>query len=325
MLLDIALQEARRLKVRSVELLRSEFEGGTGALAAALAPRGFWRWLGGLFDFRAWAGVDGYFGLEAIRAGNTAQERVKAALGKSLRQGPMLIVVDEAHTIPPEPLGDLCVVVQQFSKSRFPVSLILAGTPGLEPKLMNIGATFMERSGIMILNLLSEGEAREAFTEGFANTGMEVEPDALDRLAGWSDRYPYFVQLAGAKTWDLVEDKGASTVTLADAKEGISNAEGLRSRFYKRRRDELIDDDLEEAGIQVMGLMERNPDGLDRTGLLGGLANLNEGMDKAGAMEVERKLMDLGFIYEGTDGIEAGIPSLFDYVKRKAAKKTAAT
>ena len=313
-LLDIALQEARRLKVRSVELLRSEFEGGTGALAAALAPRGFWRWLGGLFDFRAWAGVDGYFGLEAIRAGNTAQERVKAALGKSLRQGPMLIVVDEAHTIPPEPLGDLCVVVQRFSKSRYPVSLLLAGTPGLEPKLMNIGATFMERSSIMILNLLSEGEAREAFTEGFASTGMEVEPEALDRLAGWSDRYPYFIQLAGAKTWDIVENKGASTVTLADAKEGITKAEGRRESFYERRHGELVKARVKPQALQLIEMMRKTGKGLTDEQVLDGLMEANDGMDFDQALAVMQRLMELGFIHKQGKRNQAGIPSLFDYV-----------
>jgi len=39
---------------------------------------------------------------------------------------------------------------------------------------------------------------------------VSIAPQALERLAAWSDNYPYFVQLAGFQAFEFAQENQAS-------------------------------------------------------------------------------------------------------------------
>ena len=324
-LIKLTKRRARGMGVHAVELNKDLLMGTYGDLNRKINPSGrLKKYFGFLKNLKAAVKLEDVFNFEIGPSGHLEPMDLEASLVAGALAGPLRCFLDEAHTVPADRLRSVCVTFQSLIGDGYPLALVLAGTPVLDSFLMNMGGTFMERARKLRFNLLSADESREALTEGFATTGMNVEPDALDRLVGWSDRYPYFIQIAGATTWEVVEGKGGKAVSPADFEAGLPGADEMRNDFHNTRRNELIDGDALEGAIQVMGLMERNPDGLDRTELLDGLVALGEGIDMKGAKEVERRLMGLGFLYEDMGNVEAGRPSLFDYVRDKAAKKSKA-
>lgn len=251
---------------------------------------------------------------------STAVLSLEDIVSQQLEHGPLLLVLDEAHAVAPELLQEYCVAIQEFVLRDRPLALVLAGTPGLEGKLMEIGATFMERATFLPLNLLSTDEAREALSVPAARTGVPMDEDALEALVGWTDCYPYFIQLAGEESWKIAMGRGASAITLADAKEALVMAEQRRRRFYYRRYRALLEEKLTQHALRAIELIEAAPDkSIEYEKLILGIQGANRDMDFDQTVTVVKTLRGHGFIIDTKERFEAGIPSLFDYVKEKAA------
>lgn len=245
---------------------------------------------------------------------------LRSIIEEQLRRGPLLLLLDEAHGVEPELLRRFFIATQEFVRNRRPLALVLAGTPGLEGSLMGIGATFMERSRFMSLNLLSRDEAREALSVPAKETGVPMEEDALEALVEWTDCYPFFIQVAGEEAWKAAKGRDASGITLDDAKKALDVAGERRRAFYKRRYRELVSRELKAFALQAIAMIEAKEEkSISYDGLLDGFQAANDGMEHAEAVDVFQRLNDLGFVYENEDRFEAGIPSLFDYVKEAAA------
>lgn len=109
---------------------------------------------------------------------------------------PLVVLLDEAHTLDAD-VGRALLNASQSVSAVSPFLLALAGTPGLEPHLNTMSATFWNRAKQLGVGLLGGGAAAEALTRPLAaqQPPITFEPAALERVVGESQCYPYFVQV----------------------------------------------------------------------------------------------------------------------------------
>ena len=66
----------------------------------------------------------------------------------------------------------------------------------------------MDRCDDFHLDVLAPAATREALRQPFEERGVKVRDEALELLAGMTDDYPYFIQIAGAEVWDTLAAAG---------------------------------------------------------------------------------------------------------------------
>lgn len=245
---------------------------------------------------------------------------LRPIIERQLENGPLLLFLDEAYGVGQELLTEFCLVARGFVSSGRPLAVVLAGTPGLDGKLREVGDSFIEDSMYLPINLLAKDEAREALSVPAKETGLPMDEDALEALVEWSDCYPFFIQLAGEQAWKVAKRHNGTKITLGDAKEGLGVAEKIQHRLLQGRYHELVTKNLHALAKQVIALIESNAGkSVSFDGLVVGIREANEGMGHAEAIDAMQGLNDLGFVYKNEGLFEAGIPSLFNHVKEQGA------
>ena len=150
--------------------------------------------------------LSGKGGVPGVATGGiTRQDRVpvtvESALVERVSDNGLLVMVDEAHVIEAEAGRTLLAAWQKVARNR-PVTLMLAGTPGLEARLRGIGATFGGRKNRITLDGLEPEAAVQAIRNPLHDAGIEVPEEIAQRAAQDSRSYPYFVQLWGYHLFD---------------------------------------------------------------------------------------------------------------------------
>ena len=103
---------------------------------------------------------------------------------------PLVILVDEAHTVAPDAGMSLFDAVQQAGATTPPFLLVVAGTPGVRARLRNAG-TFTERQfERMPIGRLDPEATREGLMQPARDSGHPFSREALALLAAASQDYP---------------------------------------------------------------------------------------------------------------------------------------
>ncbi len=247
-------------------------------------------------------------------------------LSARCRAQPLLVTVDEAHTLDIEIGRRLLNLSEQLRADGVPFVLILAGTPNLEAHLGEMIATFWDRSEILPIGRLSTAATAQALTEPLAGYSVSIEPDALAAVVADSQCYPYFIQLWGrALCGALVEQAHSHTVTAALVEQVAERVAARRERYYGRRYLELKKQGLLEAAAHVATPFK----GTARVHEATLEATLVEdlGLDAEAAEDALGQLADLGYTWAPAGGrtIEPGIPSLMSHVRDAVAEEMEAT
>ena len=258
----------------------------------------------------------------------TQGQKIRNLLTKELtarcRKKPLVVIIDEAHTLEIE-VGRTLLNASQKTRAEAPFLLSLAGTPGLQAHLAQMGATFWERSGRMYPNLLSNNDTEKALVEPLKKYGITFEEDCLQTITEDTQGYPYFVQLWGDKLFDALKKRGQGHIDEAIAKQALTDVESRRRYFHRDRYSEIKDEQLAplaaklgEAFTRQLSLSE---DQLEQI-----LQNAPLPPDIT-PQETEKKLHSLGYIWQGgpdndTDWVP-GIPSLMKYVQERASYRQA--
>ena len=241
---------------------------------------------------------------------------IETALAARARAKPLLILLDEAHTLEPK-VGQWLLNAAQVAGRRSPFLLVLAGTPDLRARLSEMEASFWNRARQLPLGRLDEAAAAEAIRRPLAEDGIAVEEEALARMVRESHGYPFFVQLWGQAVWDRVRGSaaGAGAVTAAVVEEAAGEFETQRNRYYLDRFDELDRQGWLEAAREV-ALEFRERTRLPHTGFRKAIRRAAPAGDRTAELEAAAVLEHLGFVWkaEGTPSWEPGIPSLMDYI-----------
>ena len=242
------------------------------------------------------------------------------------KEVPLIICVDEAHTLTPEVARALGSLRHRMHDTQRPVWLLLAGTPGLEATLQAAQATFIERVTELSPMLLSAADAAEAVRTPLAERGWQVSEAALAALVADSDGYPYFLQLWGSEVWNagVASDRAAlDRETLARAAAAVNPR---REKFYSHRYAELMRGptakpargvDMVAVTLAVIQVMRR-PAAVELLDLINAIKTcLPPATDPFLLYDYfEAK----GFFWTGSsDRYVPGIPSLMDYVESKLA------
>ena len=254
----------------------------------------------------------------SLRGGEDRPLLLAEALEARAKAKPLLILLDEAHTLKPE-VGQWLLNAAQAAGSEAPFLLVLAGTPDLRARLSEMEASFWNRAEQLPLGRLDEGAAGEAIRRPLAEDGIGVEEEALAHIVRESHGYPFFVQLWGRAVWDRVRGAGggAGPVTMAVAEEAAGEFEIRRNRYYSDRYRELEERELLPAARAVAAAFPE--EGLlSHAAFRRAVARSSAGGPGIG--EAAKALEHLGFVWQakGTLSWEPGIPSLMDCILEHA-------
>ena len=164
---------------------------------------------------------------------------------RQCREAPLLLMVDEAHTLDLEVAYTLLNAVQSIQKRGTPLGLLLAGTPNLPHHLQGARSTFWDRlaPGMwMRLRLLNDDESAQALRQPLLQMGTDIDPNALDAMVRDAQGYPHFLQAWGyAACSELLKEWPSGQCKLmrthVDAAKTALDLE--RAKLYAARRSEL--------------------------------------------------------------------------------------
>ena len=247
------------------------------------------------------------------RAGEDDPPPLDRILAARARKNPLVVLLDEAHTLDLE-VGRMLLNASQLVGRELPFFLVLAGTPNLETHLNRMGASFWGRAERLPLGRLDEDATRQAFERPFRDEGVAVSEDALTEMADLSQGYPYFVQLLGRAVWQSVS--GDARVAGSAVEAAVARFERGKGAYYADRHEELERRELLAVARAVAaGFRERTTLGFSALnaqivkGLPGGVGHER-------IVAARDTLRDLGFIWRTgpRPEWEPGIPSLMDYI-----------
>ena len=305
----------------AVESLTPHRIASREALADALTPRGgIARWLPRRIGIAS-------LGSAEWRSDAPVSHDLIRALIARCRKKPLAVLLDEAHTLPPDVGGDLLNASQQV-RADAPLLLVLAGTPGLPDHLSAMDASFWSRlgEGLLPVGRLDDAAARAALVRPLADHRVVFDADALDTVVEHSQRYPYFIQLWGDELWQHHATAGVERITadcVAAARPAVaaSVADYYQTRYRELRAERLLD-----AAVAVAPLFQARADAtVTEPELEAALAGAVAG-DEIDRFAALAQLSRLGFVWRPPGQTppaawSAGIPSLMTYVLEQAPRR----
>ena len=249
-------------------------------------------------------------------------EPLESFLIKQAQKTPLVLLVDEAHTMPDKWGHDL-LNVSQMVRNDAPFLLLLAGTPELEEKLASINATFWDRSVDIPMGLLDADATAAAITEPLSADRISLAPDVLSKVVAESEGYPYFIQLWGKELWSVAKQSNREQIDQALLSVAGDSFNDTKNLFYRRRYNEITRQMLERAAIAVA-------EGFDTRETINDheLRSIVAGKPVAfdppdDVLETIAKLKNLGYIWQipTTSDWQPGIPSLMTHVLAEAQKQ----
>ena len=285
------------------------------AFVRALSAR---RWWNGIVE------AVSAFGLH-LRINTQRAAPIEEALGRRVRKRPLLLSIDEAHTLDPDVGQRLMQAAQEVYSKGAGILLMIAGTPDLPSHLQQMHATFWERCRVRPIARLEAGASAAAVRIPLEAANRSITDEALEQVVQESHGYPFFLQLWGEVLWFAVET-AERTIGVDDVNRARPEFEKERDLFYGFRYRELHKQQLVAPAVAMARafgsreeLIETEVVEVLKTALDG--ASLPSGPDDV--TNVITKLHNLGYIWSPGGNLSnryfSGIPSLMTFVTRMAS------
>ena len=281
-----------------------------GRLANILTPPGLLQRLG-----RKLRGI-GLLGLKAeLDTTPLSEGSLDEALVKRCRQTPLVLLLDEAHTLDIE-VGRTLLNTSQKVRAEAPFLLAMAGTPNLPAHLNEMGATFWSRAEQLGVGRISPDATAQALTIPLDQAGVQVDLAALDTVVAETQCYPYFIQLWGSALWQQAQQNDATLLEQSHVDAARPEAAEKQTAFYELRWKEMkmeqllpVAEHLAAAWPPYSTLTEV---GLDKL-----IAAALPVSDPAYVDAARDTLLHLGYLWQPPTSSywEPGIPSLMTYVQ----------
>ena len=242
---------------------------------------------------------------------------LRLLLAARCKRRPLVLLLDEAHTLPVE-AGHALLNAAQTVSAEAPFLLVMAGTPGLQMHLNDMSATFWSRGEKMGIGRLDTEAAALALTRPMAaaNPPITFDGDALAQVVEESQHYPYFLQLWGSALWTAAQAVGATRINAVVVAQAASDFATQRSAYYEDRREELERRELLPLAASVARAFSTQT--TLRSHELNAVIAKSSGVDEFGEVLQRRdQLATVGFVWKppaAEDAWQPGIPSLMSYV-----------
>ena len=287
-----------RLRNAGTNVVRTTPKGSAAsrkALAKALAPEGGWRGAMRRLSENAGGVVPNRVSVFGVRLdlNQSAGVTLEQTLACRCADGPLALLVDEAHTLSPKLGGELLDASQNIRNSGAPFLLVLAGTPGIQYALQATGASHWERSKKVRVGRLDAGEDRAALMRPIADLDGCADPDALTLLVEAANRYPYFLQEVGSAIVAALNARDTTRIEERVAEDALHSFSAVRSAFYDTRVDELDDAGLLTCAAAVARVFG-DQDWVGRTVVASALA---DSLGEKAARRARRGLVTRGVIW----------------------------
>ena len=213
----------------------SEVRTGQALVDQLLPPTGIRR----LLPARISVGVTGVGRAEWPAAASSERKLAKGLIARCRRR-PLIVVLDEAHTLDLD-VGRLLLNASQNVRADAPFLLVLAGTPGLAEHLGAMNASFWNRldDGRLGIGLLSGAAARAALVEPLEAHDVTIDAEVLDAVVEESQHYPYFIQVWGRALWRQRTTTGATRLTAVHSGAARRDVVARVADYYEDRYLEL--------------------------------------------------------------------------------------
>ena len=247
------------------------------------------------------------------------------------RTRPLVLILDEAHSLDPK-VGHELILASQSSAGSLPFLLVLAGTPDLPKHLRDMNASFVERGTQVRIGRLANEAAGDAIRIPLQKQGLALTDDLLDSMIRHCHGYPFFTQIWGEALWSQIFDDAPDSerrqVTAADVEGAQGSFETTRDAYYRLRYDEIADERLLPAARAVADAFAAARDREERREAVLSYEELDatvecglgDAADPERTLAARNRLDHLGFIWRTATlpAWEPGIPSLMDYLRRYA-------
>ena len=258
--------------------------------------------------------------LKAIVKRSVVQSSQTGSLARFLiekaNEKPLVLLVDEAHTMPAK-WGRELLNVSQVVRRDAPFLLVLAGTPGLEDHLGTMDATFWSRSEIIPLGLLDATATATAIEQPLAQSGITLAPDVLAHVVAESQHYPYFIQQWGDILWDTAKEAECRQIDQALLDEARGAFIQKKDRLYRTFYSEIIKQDMVPAALSIATAF-KDREALSNIDLHNIVAGERVWPTPPQIVKATiSALRQLGYIWQGTAQTDwqPGIPSLMTFVE----------
>jgi hypothetical protein len=218
----------------------------------------------------------------------------------------LTIFVDELQYVKEEELAALITALHRTSQRSLPVVLIGAGLPQTRGR-MGRAKSYAERLfEFPEVGPLPAEAAKLAISKPARDEGVDVTPEALERIVKETRGYPYFVQEWGKHSWDAAV---ASPITHTDVENASKSAvAALDESFFRVRFDRLTP--AEKHYLRAMAELGPGP---HRSG------DIAEQMERTvtSLAPIRNRLIAKGMIWSPNHGDTAFTVPLFDEFMRR--------
>lgn len=227
------------------------------------------------------------------------------------RKRPLVVTIDEAHTLKTDVGKYLLNLSEQVRKRGAPFQLVLAGTPDLECRINRMDATFWSRARIMGFGRLTKQATTDAIVIPLSDNGFDFMPHALQFVIDDTQQYPYFIQLWGESLCNAMRLNETSRIIDTKLVESaFEDYDNQRTVYYRTRYSEIVEESLLDAAVDVARAFGDRP-ALSEPELADVVNN-----------ETKQRLRSLGYIWQDplSTRYEPGIPSLANFVIRSTSR-----
>ena len=218
----------------------------------------------------------------------------------------LAIFIDELQYVAEDELAALITALHRTAQRQLPVILIGAGLPQLRGR-MGEAKSYAERMfEFPEIGALPRDAAKVAIEKPLRDQGVDVTPDALDRIVAETRGYPYFVQEWGKHSWDAAPASPIGEPDVASA--SVIAIAALDESFFRVRFDRLTPS--EKKYLRAMAELGPGP---HRSGDIA--AELDRVVSSLGP--VRSQLIVKGMIWSPNHGDTAFTVPLFDEFMRR--------
>lgn len=225
------------------------------------------------------------------------------------RDTAIILLIDEIQYLQKNDLGALIMALHKISQRQLPLLLFGGGLPQLA-KLAGDAKSYAERLfDYPPIGPLDDDGARLALTAPAEREGVKYAADALDYIVRETGGYPYYLQVWGAKCWEVA---AKSPITLADSKRATDAAvAALDEGLFKVRLARLTD--RQKSYARAMAEFGAEPiNSSDVANVLG--------LSLSQAAPIRDELIKKGMAYSPERGlIGFTVPKFDDYMRRAMA------